>query len=111
MATAAAPEAVPWSYERLGGGNVATPGWTAQSGTGSPFPPYSSEHIGRIPDWDSDANPGAGAYDMNQAWGSEAPNPLNRAPLGGDVLDGAMGVPPNPSAPTTDVGGTIDLEY
>jgi hypothetical protein len=107
-AAASAPGAVPWSYERLGGGNVAKIGWTAQSGTGSPFPPYTAEYTGRVPDWEDDGNSvAAGRYDQNQAWGPDH-NPLNRAPIGGEWIPNDE---PNPNAPTTDVSGTIDLEW
>ena len=109
------PSAPEWANQPGGPGNVATIGWTAQNGSGSAFPPYSTENIGGVPDWTSDANPaGAGAYDQTQvvAYGDEA-NTLNQAPIGnndGDFFQ-YLGVPPNPNAPNTDVSGSVTLEW
>jgi hypothetical protein len=112
IACASAPGAVPWSYERLGGGNVARIGWTAQNGAQTTvFPPYNPD-VGTTPDWTGDPNAiGAGAYDMNQVMTGQPVDRLNRGPIGDAVFDGMMGVPPNPNAPDTDVSGTIDLEW
>jgi hypothetical protein len=104
------PGFIPHSYEHLGGGNVATIGWTAQSPQGPVFPPYSTEHIGRIPDWNADGIPSAGGnYDMTQVVAYGDYNPLNRAPIGDAVMQ--YDDTPNPNAPTTDVSGQIDLEW
>lgn len=102
---------VPPSYVQQGTGALPTIGWTAQAPDRPVFPPYTPS--GRIPDWNADGIPSAGgSYDMTIAVGGAfAPNRLNRAPIGGSTFDGWDGVPPNPNAPTTDVGGTIDLEW
>jgi hypothetical protein len=105
---------VPQCYERLGTGNPATIGWTAQKDTGAAFPPYTAQDTGFTPDWTADANPvGAGAYDMNPAVVAAPYTALNQAPIGEAFFDGAMGVPPNPNVPAYDVGGSAgdDLEY
>lgn len=122
IARAGQPGYVPLSYQgqpgagpsnqQMGGpSNLPIIGWTAQNATGPAFRPYEAEHIGHIPDWTGDPNPvGAGQYDMNEVRSGEPINPLNRAPIGGAVLEYPGET--NPNAPTTDVGGTVNpLEY
>lgn len=106
------PQAGP-SNQQLGGpGNLPIIGWTAQNATGPAFrEPYTADGMGHIPDWTGDPNSiAAGRYDMNEVWTGEPVNPLNRAPIGGAVLEYPGET--NPNAPTTDVGGTgTPLEY
>jgi len=95
-----------WPDTPGGPGTIARIGWTAQNaGTTPAFYPYSTEDIGTVPDWTSDPNPAAaGSYDMNATVAPYPVDTLNRAPIGqndGDFF-GAMGVPPNPNAVTTD---------
>lgn len=107
------PDAIGPTWNQTGGpANLPTPGWTAQSGVGSPFPHYDTTNIGRIPDWEMDPNPvGAGNYDANPVVGGAfAFSRDNRAPIGDGLMqwdDQNL----NPNAPTTDVSGQIDLEY
>jgi hypothetical protein len=106
------PDAIGPTWNQTGGGNQPTPGWTAQNGKGSPFPPYDGSKIGHIPNWEVDRTPGgAGDYDQNEVFtGSFPPNRLGRAPIGDGLLQ-YDDTPTNPNAPTTDVGGSVDLEY
>lgn len=126
---ASAPGYIPPSYVRQGGGNLPVIGWTAQNGTGPPFPSFlppgaalpvypviggistaTEPSIGKIPDWTGDPNPIAGgSYDMNQAVAAYPVNPLNMAPVG--ELDPLPIDQPNPNFLPQDQGGTIDLEW
>lgn len=116
-----APGAVPPSYaghsdgpsnQQVGGpSSLPIIGWTTQNATGPAFhTPYVPDHMGSVPDWNQDpSSTAAGTYDMNQAVGSMAPNPLNRAGIGGGLLQ--YEDRPNPNAPVTDVSGSGDLEW
>lgn len=106
------PGYVPQSYEKLGGGNVPTIGWTAQGPATAPvFPPYSSEDIGRVPDWNADGIPNTGGnYDMTFPVAYGDYNPLNRAPIGDGLLQ-YDDTQTDPNFLPQDQGGTIDLEW
>jgi hypothetical protein len=106
-------DAIGPTYTQLGNGALPRIGWTCQKDAGTPvFAPYDGSHIGRIPDWTSDANAiGAGSDDMNEVFtGAFPPNRLGVAPVGDGLLQ-FDDQRTNPNAPTTDVSGTIDLEY
>lgn len=104
-----------WASQPGGPENTPIIGWTAQQSSGPAFiEPYVATGMGEIPDWTSDANSaGAGTYDQTPVVAYGDYNPLNRAPIGDNDGDffGAMGVPPDPNAPTTDVNGSTDLEW
>jgi hypothetical protein len=82
-----------------------------------PFPAYTAENMGRIPDWTSDANSaGAGSYDMTQVVAYGDYNPLNAGPIGEPFFD-APGAQ-EPSNPNTSsqysqgsIGGGGGLEW
>lgn len=106
------PSAPEWATQAGGPANLPKVGWTAQNSTGSPFGPYDDSEIGGIPDWTSDANSaGGGRWDQTSPIAYGDYNPLNQAPLGDAIFDGYMGVETNPNAPTTDVSGSVDLEW
>ena len=107
------PTAVPPGYDQIAAGNPPIPGWTVQNTLGSPTPFRSYNPTKHSIEWTDNGNPvGSGTWDMNEVPGSMyARNDLNRAPIGESPFDGAMGEPPNPTAPTTDVTGTYVLEY
>ena len=91
------PGFVPQSYLHLGGGNVVTPGWTAQKDTQSPFPPYDP-NVGRIPDWTGDSNSlAAGRWDQTPLWSGWPVNRINRAPIGVSPHQGTELEPKNPA--------------
>jgi len=88
-------------------------GWTAQHSPNAPvFMPYTP--TGKTPDWTSDVNPvGAGPYDANAVVNMGTTDPLNQAPIGGDVFDGYSNALKNPNFFPEDQGGLIwdDLDY
>lgn len=107
------PDPIGPSWFELGNGDLPKIGWTAQKDTNTPvFVPYSTNGIGRIPDWNADFNPiGAGAEDQNEVFtGAFPPNRLGVAPIGDGLLQ-YDDQRTNPNVPTQDISGTIDLEY
>jgi hypothetical protein len=108
----AGPPAPLWAAQTGGPSSLPIIGWTAQKDYGtSPFRPYDTSHIGRIPDWTSDANSSAaGRFDQNQAVGSFAFDPAGRAAVGEGLLQ-FDDTPVNPNRPPNDISGSIELEY
>lgn len=110
------PASVGPSWNQTGGpANLPKIGWTCQNGGGSSAfveEPWTAVDMGHIPIWDTDPNPAAaGAYDMNPVTtGAFAYDRNNRAPIGDGLLQ-YDDTPTNPNAPTTDVSGSVDLEY
>lgn len=106
---------VPQSYLRPGHGVLPIVGWTVQNSVRAiPFPPYTAEGVGQIPDWTGDANPLAGgSYDQTQVVAYGDYNPLNQGPIGTPFWD-APGAD-LPSDPNTVAmyaqGGLGDLEW
>lgn len=109
------PSAPEWASQIGGPSNVPVTGWTVQNAAGSPaFGPYSTEGIGRIPDWtgNSGALQGGAPYDMTPVVDYGDFNPLNVGPIGDSVMQGWDGVPSNPNAPVMADGSLQqDLEY
>lgn len=109
------PDAPEWATQPGGPANLPIVGWTCQNSTGSPFAPWSAQDMGTVPDWTSDPNPAAaGSYDMNVTVTPEAPNTLNRGPIGAPFFDApGADAPLNPNTSSQFSQGHIggDLEW